>query len=741
MPVRPPRISLRNSVALAALMAGCAVFTADLLARNGETTITPIAAPTTDSGIALAAPKAAAVSTPSAPGAWGGERTGAEATLSERVVDYTIAATLDPVKHTVAGKEKLTWRNRSAVPVRSVYLHLYLNAFEGAGSTFFTEKRNNATGFRSGVDTEKGEWGHTELRSVTQGGAKVAWSFVHPDNGPATDHTVVRLDLPAEVAAGASTTLDIDFFNQLPRVIARTGYFGTFHLVGQWFPKIGVLELPGERGATAPRWNVHEFHLNSEFYADFGSYDVSITVPKGFTVAATGELQGAVVEDKGMATSRYVQGDVHDFAWTADSRSAKPLESTWTNPGSPLVKLLVVYPPEYVASAAPAMKAAKDALTYFSNTLGPYPYKTLTVVIPPHNAEEAGGMEYPTFFTAEGYTNPQPDNRHGYELDFVTVHEFGHGYFYGLLASNEFEEPMLDEGLNQYWDQRMFRERGQDIRPMPDFMRKLGISPAFKVFDFERLATPREEPADALGQNAYDRLQGIGPIYDRTATTMRDLEEQIGKATMERAFKEYYRRWKFRHPSVADLRETIADVSGQRALVEKVFAQQVYQVSKVDDRVDKFTSKEELPQPGTRDVKGVWVEDSEDAIDKRVDAARDAWKKAHPDARDGAGPYPYLTTVTVRRRGVAVPQTLLVKFADGSSETVSWNDDERWKKFRFSKASKAVSAELDPQRKHYLDTSKLDDSRTIKADSSATRRWGSEVAAFVQILLSLIATV
>ena len=741
MPVRPPSISLRNSVALAALLAGCAVFTADLLARNGETTITPIAAPVTDSGIALAAPKAAAVATPSAPGAWGGERTGAEATLSERVVDYTIAATLDPVKHTVAGKEKLTWRNRSAVPVRSVYLHLYLNAFEGAGSTFFTEKRNNNTGFRSGVDTEKGEWGHTELRSVQQGGAKVAWSFVHPDNGPASDHTVVRLDLPAEVAAGASTTLDIDFFNQLPRVIARTGYFGTFHLVGQWFPKIGVLELPGERGATAPRWNVHEFHLNSEFYADFGNYDVSITVPKAFTVAATGELQGAVVEASGMATSRYVQGDVHDFAWTADSRSAKPLEGSWTNPGSPQVKLLVVYPPEYVASAAPAMKAAKDALTYFSNTLGPYPYKTLTVVIPPHNAEEAGGMEYPTFFTAEGYTNPQPDNRHGYELDFVTVHEFGHGYFYGLLASNEFEEPMLDEGLNQYWDQRMFRERSQDIRPMPDFMRRLGISPAFKVFDFERLATPREEPADALGQNAYDRLQGIGPIYDRTATTMRDLEEQIGKATMERAFKEYYRRWKFRHPSVADLRETIADVSGQRALVEKVFAQQVYQVSKVDDRLDKLTSKEELPQPGTLQVKGAWVEETQDAIDKRIDDVRDKWKKAHPDAKEGSGPYPYLTTVTVRRRGVAVPQTLLVKFADGSSETVSWNDDERWKKFKFTKAAKAVSAELDPQRKHYLDTSKLDDSRTIKADSSATRRWGSEVAAFVQILLSLIATV
>lgn len=119
------------------------------------------------------------------------------------------------------------------------------------------------------------------MRKVAQAGAKVPWSFVHPDGGPVTDHTVVRLDLPAPVAAGASTVLDIDFHDQLPRVIARTGYFGSFHLVGQWSPKIGVLELPGERGATAPRWNAHEFHVHSEFYADYGNFDMKLTVPKG----------------------------------------------------------------------------------------------------------------------------------------------------------------------------------------------------------------------------------------------------------------------------------------------------------------------------------------------------------------------------------------------------------------------------------------------------------------------------
>jgi hypothetical protein len=320
-----PRLTSLPGAALAAalLLAG-----AVLAAPAAAPSIAPVPQPAPASdGIALAAPDAAAVRVPSSPDAWGGPRTGLEPTLSDRVVHYDIAATLDPDKHTVTGHERLTWRNRSRVAVTSVYLHLYMNAFDGAGSTFFPERRERDGSYRAATDI-KDAWGHIELRRVAQGGAPVPWTFVHPDDGPATDHTVVRFDLPRAVAPGASATFDIDFFTQLPRVVARTGYFRTFHLVAQWFPKIGVLELPGERGATTPRWNVHEFHMNSEFYADFGSYDVSLTVPRGYTVGATGEPQGAPVDKDGMRTWRFAQGDVHDFAWTADTQTAKPLVDT-----------------------------------------------------------------------------------------------------------------------------------------------------------------------------------------------------------------------------------------------------------------------------------------------------------------------------------------------------------------------------------------------------------------------------
>ena len=727
-------------LSITALIVAGSVFHEQIMAQV-NVKVTPIAQPATDTGIALAPARSSAVSVPSAPDAWGGQRTGLEATLSDRVVNYQIDATLDPVKHTVQGKQKLTWRNRSKVEVRSVYLHLYMNAFEGAESTFFTEQRNSGKGFRTGVGTNQGEWGHIALRSVTQGGAKVAWSYVHPDNGPQTDHTVVRFDLPAPVAPGASTVMDIDFLTKLPRVIARTGYFGSFHLVAQWFPKIGVLELPGERGATAPRWNVHEHHQESEFYADFGNYDIKLTAPKDYTIGATGELQAPPVEKNGMLTHHYVQGDVHDFAWTADNRSAKPLQDTWTGAGSPKVAISVIYPPEMKASATAALKATKDSLAYFSRTLGPYPYKTLTVVVPPFNATEAGGMEYPTFFTVVGETKVEPKTIAEFEIDFVTIHEFGHGYFYGILASNEHEEPMLDEGLNEYWNHRMLVERKQDVYPVTPFMKMIGITASVKGFDGDRAATPREEPADPVGENAYDRLQGIGPAYVRTATMMRDLEARLGQEATERAFKEYYKRWKFRHPSVADLREALADGSGQRAVVEAMFAQQVYATAKIDDRVDKFSSVEVLPQRGTREVKGARIEEDEDAIEKRVANARKAWGKANPNAKAGAGPFPYRTSVVVRRRGASVPQTVLVKFADGTSETVVWNNDARWQRYTWVKPSRAVSVELDPQRMHYLDVSKLDDSRTLKADGSAARRWTGDLSAIVTLLFSLIANV
>ncbi|WP_229792808.1 M1 family metallopeptidase [Rhodanobacter panaciterrae] len=691
--------------------------------------------------IPFAAASAAAPQMPSAADAWGGERTGNQATLSDRVVSYQINAELDAAKHAVTGKERMTWRNRSDRAVSRVYFHLYLNGFQNEGSTWFTERKVLTAHGRSrgAAALKKGEWGWIDLQQVKQGDAALKWTFVQPDGGPATDQTVVRIDLAEPVAAGATLTLDIDFLSQLPRVVERTGWFGDFNLVGQWFPKIGVLELAGERGATAPRWNVHEFHFNSEFYADFGLYDVNLTVPSDYTVGAVGEQQGEPQTANGKTTYHYVQGDVHDFAWVA-AKGYKVLDGSWQGPGSPKVALKVLYPPEYVGSAQTQLKASIDSLSYFSDTLGAYPYRTLTVVVPPYNASEAGGMEYPTFYTTDGFTKVEPGTGSQYSSDFVTIHEFGHGYFYGILASNEFEEPMLDEGLNEYWDQRMLRERGQNLDLTTPMLRRLGFAPSFTGFAIERLASGLKQPFDPLGENSWDRFSSssYGTVYSRTATAMHDLEERLGKEVTERAFHEYYKRWRFRHPSAADLRATLIDVSGNAKAVNEIFDQYVYGTAHIDDRVASIDSIEVLPQVGSVLKDGKRAELDSGELDKQIDKQREDWAKAHPKAKPGSGPFPWSSTVTVSRDGAQVPQLLRVKFADGSSEDVKWNDDRRWARFDFTRPSKVVLATLDPEQKIYLDANKLNDSLTTKADGSASRRWSADVASLLQAFYALV---
>jgi hypothetical protein len=285
----------------------------------------------------------------------------------------------------------------------------------------------------------------------------------------------------------------------------------------------------------------------------------------------------------------------------------------------------------------------------------------------------------------------------------------------------------------------MLRERGQDIVLASGWMKRLGIAPVMSPFAAERLVAGLRQPPDPLGANAWDRLSSnsYGTVYSRTATAMHDLEERLGKPVLERAMHEYYRRWRFRHPSSADLRATLAEVSGNPKAVDAIFDQYVYGTAQIDDRVASIDTAEVLPQAGSALKDGKRSELDSDALDKQADKRREDWDKAHPDAKPGSGPFPWHSTVTVRRDGVPVPQLLRVKFADGSSEDVHWNDDRRWARFDFTRPSKVVSAALDPERKIHLDTNKLNDSRTTKADGSASRRWSADAASLLQVFYAL----
>jgi hypothetical protein len=345
----------------------------------------------------------------------------------------------------------------------------------------------------------------------------------------------------------------------------------------------------------------------------------------------------------------------------------------------------------------------------------------VTVVVPPYNAGESGGMEYETFFTTDGSSGTL-----GAVTRFVTVHEFGHGYFMGLLATNEFEEPFLDEGMNELWDDRLLDDERVDV-VLPWPVRALGLHlPPLGYWDVERVRGTLRFQADPIAGNSWDRYSSgsYGLIYSRTAIAFHDLEHRLGGDAFARGMRLYYKRWHHRHPSTADLRGALAEGSGQADLVNAWFDEEVYANGPVDDRVVSVESKEVVPEPGIVEEGDQHVDKTSEDVDREIAA--------------GKGTFPWRSVVTVRRYETHVPQQVVVTFEDGRKETRDFPVAERWHRYIFVGPSKVASAQLDPAGEMLLDLNKLDDGRTREGSGSASARWSLEVSHAAQLLLALL---
>ena len=220
--------------------------------------------------------------------------------LSPRNANYTIEASLDPATKTVKGHLHLSWRNPAAEPVRELVFHLYMNGFRNESSVFFREshgrhRRNSFSGAHG--------WGAIDITRLTVDGVDRTKSI-------AIDDTLGTVPLPHPLGPGVVSEVDLDFTTRLPRVFARTGWSEDFFAVAQWFPKIAVFD---------GRWRAHQLHLNSEFFADFGVYDVRVDVPAGWVVGATGRTVQEYAKEKRTFVLFHAE-DVHDFAWFASPR-------------------------------------------------------------------------------------------------------------------------------------------------------------------------------------------------------------------------------------------------------------------------------------------------------------------------------------------------------------------------------------------------------------------------------------
>jgi hypothetical protein len=641
--------------------------------------------------------------------------------LSDRRVSYDMVVRLDPDARSVEGTERVTWRNDGPVPVSELQFHLYLNAFSGPKTTFMREGGAQHRGFTS---SEPDRWGSVEVDRMViaadpplphgdfdaipspMPGASVgvditeSIEFIRPDDGNVDDFTVMSVELPEAVQAGETIALNIDFTSKLPRVTARTGWAekdngSLFFFVGQWFPKLGVYELPGQRyvreDAPEGKWNTHQFHQNSEWYSDFGTYRVQMTVPDDYVVGATG-VRVSDFGDDSTTTYTYVAEDVHDFAWTA-SQDYLEYYDRWKH-----VEIRLLLQPEHEGQAKRHFDAAKTGLEYFDEWYGEYPYTTLTLV---DGIGGSNGMEYPTLITC-GTIYGLPDQVRALEL--VTIHEFGHQYWYGLLASNEFEEAWLDEGINSYSEMRI-------MDAAYGFGSAIAV-PGLEIndSDYQRLGYTKNDPTrGAIYANSWVHASGdYGKVsYSKPATVLGTLEGLIGVERMGEVMQTYYSRWRFKHPTTRDFIDVVEDITGED--YSWFFDQFVYGTVAVDNKVSSVSTK-------------------------RIDNP----SQSHDEEGEGTGKM-YRSKITLNREEQGyMPVDVLIRFDDDQTEIVRWDDRADWKTFEFERPSRATEVYIDPANTILLDVNRLNNRWVSESDASVSTKYGLKYLVWVQQFLQAI---
>jgi hypothetical protein len=658
---------------------------------------------------AAAAAARAAASPPAAPVAPGA--------LSPRNASYWIEASLDPARHALTGKETITWRNISGATTSELRFHLYYNAWKNTRSTWLREaldlSRRPIPLQRLGDD----DWGWTQvtaLRLVGVGGAPPidltsSLAYAAPDDGNPDDQTVLVAPLPRAVAPGETVNVAVEWSAHVPRTFARTGVIGRSYFLAQWFPKIGVLEDSG--------WNCHQFHASTEFFADYGLYDVYLTVPKGWVVGATG-VERDSRENGDTATHHFYQEDVHDFAWTT-SPDYLVRTARFEHAGLPPVEMRLLLQPEHASQADRHFEATRTALRDYGTWFGAYPYGHITIVDPAWQSG-AGGMEYPTLFTAGSrwLLAGRVDQPEG-----VTIHECGHQFWYGIVGNNEFEDAWLDEGFNTY-----STARAEEEAYTPNYYAARFFG-GFFPWAYRDVPLSRVD-GDGLGSYRQGARLDVpstpswryfptagGPLsYSKTALWLHTLERYLGWPTMQRVMSTYFARWKFHHPKPADFFAVVNEVSGRDMTW---FFDQVYRSSNVFDyALDDLRSTPEV-------ARGL------------VDRGGKRESLGQPAAPTGGGAGRFHTVVVARRLGEAIfPVDVQVTFGNGDKVRQRWDGRERWVVFTYDRPSPAVSAEVDPDRVLLLDVNFTNNSRTLSpAAHAAAHKWSLKWTAWLEDLL------
>lgn len=491
----------------------------------------------------------------------------AQADYFQQETNYKIDVVLDDVTHTLTGNVAIEYTNNATQSLSEIWIHLWGNAYKNQNTAYAKQElRNGSKRFFFSKDDEKGFF--SDL-AFTVDGQAVTMEF------DKQNRDIARVLLAKPLTPGSKIIIATPFKLKIPGSFSRLGHIGESYQITQWYPKPAVFDREG--------WHQMPYLNQGEFYSEFGSYDVSITLPENYVVGASGVLQTASEidflenkikeskaefqtksEDKTTAggndfppsaskkkTIRYKADNVHDFAWFADKRFYVTKEIATLGNGKKVDCYAMFTNFErnlWLKGAA----YVKRAVEFYSQNVGDYPYPHATAVQSALSA--GGGMEYPMITVID-------KARDAKTLDIIITHEVGHNWFYGILASNEREHGWMDEGMNSYYEERytsQYYTAAAEIKEKKEKQKKfsLGVNLDNQIEEigyqwFARQAL--DQPCELHSERFTGINYGL-VMYKKTARSMRALEDYVGTPIFDRVMKQYYELWKFKHPQPIDFR-------------------------------------------------------------------------------------------------------------------------------------------------------------------------------------------
>lgn len=483
----------------------------------------------------------------------------------QQELNYTIDVSLNDDEKSLSGSETIVYKNNSPQSLDFIWFHIWANAYKNEQTALFKQIKNDPSRKKK---TEKYKAGYLDGLAFKVNG-KDAVTEPHPDN-----IDIIKLVLPTSLKPGDSISISTPFKVKLPSYFSRSGYADGEFMACQWYPKPAVFDKDG--------WHEFPYLDMGEFYSEYGSYKVNITVPAEYVVAATGTLQnkdelsvykelGAknvadrkgkrslykTADPKASKTLTYFADNVPDFAWFADKGFVIQYDTVKLSSGK-MVDAFSYYHNNNKTLELwnNSIDYIKDGLKHYSDWIGEYEYPVVQAVEGPKN-NTSGGMEYPmvTLITS-------PDSKME-TLDAVIVHEVGHNWFMSMLGSNERMHTWMDEGMNTYFQYRYEAEKyktndllGNEI---PEFVKQYSVDTfqnmIYKVLVEIPMNTPIETPAAKFASSDDYGLS----FYIKPAIWMYTLEMAVGREKVDAAFKNYFNEWKHKHPQPEDMKASFEE--------------------------------------------------------------------------------------------------------------------------------------------------------------------------------------